>query len=462
MTIRRRQHRRPASFRALPLLVALSLLAACAPDAGPPLNVLFVLVDDLNCDIACYGASEVETPNIDALAKTGVRFANAYAQGVACNPSRASLLTGRNPSVTRVLDNRTNYRDALPDAVTLARHFRDNGYFTAIVGKIAHRGYDDRDAWERHGKFRELPSGAEPSTKQRKARSRQMDRWSVRGGGDNEVDHLVASRAIQWLRELERAPFFMAVGLDSPHPPLVAPRSYFDRYRKTKPALPADFAALPRLGTLAMRANTGLFNGRKAPRAEAQAMLRAYRATTTFVDAQLGRVLDELDRLGLRENTVVVFASDHGFHLGEKGLWGKNTLFERALRVPLVIAGPGVAAGETSTRTVQLVDLYPTLIELTGLPAPGSLDGHSLVDLLGDPEASWSHPALSWLQRGEVIGISARNERYRYTEWNGGDAGRELYDHHSDPTEIRNLAGQPEQAALVARLSAELRGAAAR
>ena len=433
--------------------------SGCTLESAPPPNVLFVLVDDLNCDVACYGKTEVKTPHIDALAERGVRFANAYSQGVACNPSRSSLLTGRNPTATGVFDNRTNYRDALPEAVTLSRHFRNHGYFTAVVGKIAHRGYDDREAWERYGSFRPLPSGTEPSSIDRKAGRKQPDRYAVPGGGEHELDYLVASRAIQWLRELDREPFFMAVGFDSTHSPLVAPKPYFDRYRKTLPELPVDFATLPALATPASRVNTALFRGRAASREEAQAMLRAYRATTTFVDAQVGRVLEELDRLELRDNTVVVFASDHGFHLGEKGLWGKNTLYERGLRVPLVIAGPGIAAGKVSPRPVQLIDLYPTLIDLAGLPAPGPLDGRSLVLLLADPSAAWPHLALSWLQRGDVLGVSMRGERYRYTEWDEGEAGRELYDHASDPHETRNLADDPSQAALVARLSAELRGA---
>jgi uncharacterized sulfatase len=444
----------------LAVLFALSCFVACAGDSRPPPNVLFVLVDDLNCDIACYGVGEVETPNIDALAERGVRFANAYAQGVACNPSRASLLTGRSPAATQVFDNTTHYRDALPDAVTLARHFRDNGYFTAVVGKLSHRGYDDREAWERYGEFRPPPNPAAKSEKTRAAGRRQLDRWAVRGGAENELDYLIASRAIQWLRELERKPFFMAVGFDSPHPPLVAPKPYFDRYRRTRPELPEDFAVLPQLGTPASRANTGLFSGRAASPDEARAMIRAYRATTSFVDAQLGRVLAELDRLELRDDTIIVFASDHGFHLGEKGLWGKSTLYERGLRVPLLIAGPGIAAGVASTRSVQLLDLYPTLVELAGLPAPSRLDGHSLVPLLDDPQAAWSHPALSWLKRGDVFGISARGERYRYTEWDAGAAGRELYDHTSDPHETRNLADDPAQAEVVDRLSAGLRSAA--
>jgi uncharacterized sulfatase len=419
-----------------------------------------VIVDDLNCDIACYGRPEVSTPHIDSLAAQGVRFVNAYAQATACNPSRASLITGRDPGATRVFDNRTNYRDALVEAVTLARHFRNHGYVTAAVGKIAHRGYDDREAWERHGKFGLPPGDHTESAAERKARRKQVDRWAVSGPGPGEGqrDFQVADEAIRLLGELREQRFFLAVGFDTTHPPLVSPRRYYDPYRKQNVELASDFAPLPANGTLASRENPGLFYARPASRKQAREMTKAYRAATSFVDAQLGRVLAELDRLELRESTIIVFTSDHGFHLGEKGLWGKGTLFERGLRVPLVIAAPGAAAGTACSRPVQLVDLYPTLNELARLPRPGPLDGRSLAPLLADPETAWPHPARSWVQRGEVFGASLRTERYRYTEWDEGAAGSELYDHLTDAGETRNLADDPSQAALVARLGALLRG----
>ncbi|MBW2271031.1 MAG: sulfatase [Deltaproteobacteria bacterium] len=425
-------------------------------------NVLLVLVDDLNCDIACYGAQNVKTPHIDALAGRGVRFANAYAQATACNPSRASLLTGRNPTATRVLDNRTSYREALPAAVTLARHFRNHGYVTAAAGKIAHRGFDDREAWARHGKFRLLSRDRSESPRARRARRRQADRWAASGPGPGEGqrDYQVADHAIRLLNQIGKEPFFLAVGFDTTHPPLVSPRSYHDLYERQEVELPADFSVLPRGDRPAFRENTGLFQARRGSPEAARSATKAYWAATSFVDAQLGRLLEELDHLALRESTVVVFASDHGFHLGEKGLWGKSTLFERGLRVPLVIAGPGIAADTACTRPVQLVDLYPTLVDLANLPQPGPLDGRSLKPLLVEPGSVWPHAARSWLQRGDVFGATLRTEHHRYTEWDEGAAGRELYDHRSDSDEARNLADDPSQAAVVARLSAALRAAA--
>lgn len=436
-------------------LGALGLTLACAagPAAAGPPNLLLVVVDDLNCDVSCYGHPSAKTPNLDALAAAGVRFERAYAQVPSCNGSRTSFLTGRYPTATGVFDNTTSRLDALPDSVTLARHFRSHGYATARAGKIAHRGFGDADAWT----FGEAEKPRRRRRRRAEQAARSTDRWAIEGGAEHMPDYRTAERAGRLLFKLRGAPFLLAVGL-STHAPFSAPIEYFSMHPWQQVELPGDFAETPPKSGPAFRPNLGLFFRRNASAVEARQMIAAYRAETSFVDAQLGRILDALDRLGLRDDTLVVVFSDHGFHLGEKGLWAKSTLFERATRVPLVVSGPGVAVG-VSPRTVELVDLYPTLVELAGLPTPGVLDGQSLVPLLKDPSAAWNHPARSWLRRGEVLGSSVRTERYRYTQWSGLPGAAELYDHAQDPGEDRNLAAQAEQQERIAELRALLSGA---
>lgn len=431
-------------------LLALILVWTATPASAAKPNFLFIVVDDLNCDVACYGHPRAKTPHLDAVAAAGVRFERAYTQVPSCNGSRASFLTGRYPTATGVFDNETSHLDALPDAVTLPRHFRNQGYRTARVGKIAHARFQEQEAWSLGAAESLTPPG--PPGPRKKSKNRKTDLWAISwGGADRLWDRRVSDRAIEMLRELRGEPFLLAVGFSSPHPPLLAPREYFAKHPSHSIKLPDDFAATPPQGGPAFRPNRGLFFRRSANHKQARQMIAAYRAATSFFDAELGRVIGELDRLELREQTVVIVVSDHGFHLGEKGLWAKSTLFEPALRVPLVVAGPGIATG-ASPRTVELVDLYPTMVELSGIAAPAVLDGQSLVPLLKDPSAAWSRPARSWLRRKQVLGSSVRTERYRYTRW-ADDAGpEELYDHETDPHERWNLAAEPEQRDRIAQL----------
>ena len=417
--------------------------------------MLFVLIDDLNCDIACYGKPEVRTPAIDALATRGVRFAAAYAQGPTCNTSRASLLTGRYPTATGVFDNETDYRDALPDAVTLPRRLRESGYVTARAGKIEHRGFEDRGAWA-------LGAPAPVGGRTRRPRRRDPglnDYWrmSDAGNGETQPDYRTADTAISMLHQLQDEKFFLAVGFARPHPPFVAPRSFFEAHPYREVSLPADFADEPEKSALWFRPNRGIFVDRKASQIDAQRMISGYRAASAFTDTQVGRVLGALEALGLRESTIVVLVSDHGFHLGEKGLWSKDTLFERATRVPLIVSWPGeLPEGRVSERTVELVDLYPTLLALTDVAATTALDGQSIDSLLRRPDTAWPHPARSWLRRGQTLGATVRTERYRYTEWSGAVDGQELYDHLTDPSESENLAGSPEHGGVADSLRALL------
>jgi uncharacterized sulfatase len=419
--------------------------AALAQGAKP--NVLFIAIDDLNAEVGCYGAP-VRTPNIDRLASQGVRFDRAYCQYPLCNPSRSSMLSGRRPPRTAVMDNTKWFREAMPEVVTLPEHFRRNGYRTFQTGKIFHGGLDDDRAWDVGGT--PLRRAAPRSPAEQKARIQHADRYQpLEGEGESEPDFRNATRAVEMLRQKHDKPFFMAVGFAKPHVPFLAPKKYFDLYDPAKVELPPDFAPEPLAQTPAYRPNFDIFIQRRASEDEARRMIAGYRAATTFMDAQVGRVLAALEESGQRRNTIVVLFGDHGFHLGDKGMWSKQSLFEKSARVPLVVSAPGMAAGKGCGGTVELVDVYPTLAGLCGLPAPREIDGESFAPLLRDPAASWDHPAYTFIRRGKVMGASVRTERYRYTEWDRGAA--ELYDHQTDPRESRNLAADARAKAIVAR-----------
>jgi arylsulfatase A-like enzyme len=446
--------------------------AATAPPAARRPNVLFIAVDDLRPALGCYGNAVVKSPHIDALARSGVRFERAYCQFPLCNPSRASLLTGRYPAATRITDNTDHFRAHLPDAVTLPEHFRAHGYVTLRAGKILHGGLDDERSWVEGG---EAPRPRAPTPAER-AKSRQaeaerqgyvLDRpWkAVDGEGEGLPDHKTASRAIELLEKHGDKPFFLAVGFVKPHTPFIAPKKYFALYDPKAIKLPVDFAPRPTVGAgvpaVALNAkNSDLFTGGEGDtRPEhAREAIAAYYASVSFVDAQVGRVLAALDRLKLRDRTIVAFFGDHGFHLGEKGKWSKHgSLYEAGTRVPFIVAAPRAAGnGKTSGRTVELVDLYPTLVGLAGLPPVRGVHGQSLAPLLANPQAPWEHAAYS--VAGAFKGRSVRTERHRYTEWGAdGELGAELYDHATDPHELKNLASDPRHKATVDGLRKLLR-----
>jgi iduronate 2-sulfatase len=434
------------------LASALAIVAANAAD-GQRLNVLLIAFDDLRPELGCYGNKLIDTPNFDALAKTGVQFERAYCQFPLCNPSRTSLLNGKQPNTTGVFDNRTYFRDAHPDFVTLPQHFKTSGYVTARTGKIFHGGIDDTDAWMIGGEGRvdqKTRPGQDPT---------QSDRIvKLEGDGESHGDYKSATRAIQLLEELKDKPFCLAVGFAKPHSPPTAPAKLFDLYDAAKMPLPPDFAPRPTVppgfpaASVPLRSGD-LFIGRDASPAAAREVIEAYYASTTFVDRQLGRVMEAVDRLQLRDKTVIILFGDHGYHLGEKGKWSKhNSVFEVACRVPLIVCLPGGAAGKSSPRTVQLLDIFPTFCEACGIAAPPGLEGHSLVPLARDPNSSWSHPAYTVCRNGPAVGQSVRTERWRYSEFTGGSGGAVLFDHDYDPHEMTNLANDPKYAESIAEM----------
>ncbi|MBN9518940.1 sulfatase [bacterium] len=436
-------------------------LAAPAAAADPParLNVLYIVADDLNTRLGCYGDPLAKTPNIDKLAAAGLRFDRAYCQYPLCNPSRSSLLSGRRPDTTRVYDNGTLARTTVGAVPFLPEWFREKGYYTARVGKIAHHAHEDQVTWD----VSEHPRGPGGENLMTRAYAAVEGKgigefslgWRATDTKDEEEpDGVVATRVIELLAEGKKSgkPFFVAAGFYRPHLPFVAPKRYFDSYPVEKIQLPAAPPNHPAgVPELALRYTPG---DAKYSELERRQAVAAYLASVSFMDAQVGRVLAALDRLGLEEDTVVVFFGDHGFHLGEHGgLYRKTSLFEESVRVPLILRIPGKRPGVTR-RLAELVDLYPTLAELAGLPQPAGLEGVSLVPLLDDPNRPWKSAAFTTVTRrpaqpGGVpaFGRSARTERYRYTDWDGG--GVVLYDHDTDPREHVNLAADPRHGATV-------------
>jgi iduronate 2-sulfatase len=440
-------------------------------------NVLFIAADDLNNDLGCYGHRLVQSPNIDRLAARGTRFDRAYNQFPLCSPSRVSLMTGLRPDTTGVYDLRTDFRTNGPasNAVTLAQLFRTNGYFSARVGKIFHygvptqigtSGLDDPRSWDvtinPRGRDKDDEARLINHTPKRGLGS-ALCFLAADGADEEQTDGKVAAETVRLIEEHRDKPFFIAAGFYRPHCPYVAPRKYFEKYPLAKIKLPANSepnADVPEAALWTKPANWGL------TQTQLREALQAYYASITFMDAQVGKLLDALNRLKLAENTIIVFWSDHGYLTGQHGQWMKMSLFEESARVPLIIAAPGAKTkGKACPRTVELLDIYPTLAELCGLRPPPNLQGKSLKPYLDNPRARWTNPAITQVTRGgrnnQIMGYSIRTERWRYTEWDEGRRGVELYDHEKDPAEEKNLATNPrykERIAELRKLLAEQRG----
>ncbi len=430
-------------------------------------NVLFIAADDLAATLGCYGDPMAHTPHLDRLAAQGVAFSHAYNQIPLCNPSRASVMTSLRPDTIKVYDLDRHFREEVPDAVTLSQLFKYAGHRVARVGKIYHYnvpasigtdGFDDPPSWQetfnpfgRDKHDEALIFNAEPHRKISAALS-----WLAAEGTDEEqTDGMITSEAIRWMEENRESPFFLGVGFFRPHTPYVAPKKYFDLYPLDQIRLPYapddDREDIP---TAAFAHNCPVPHYGLEEEVLRKA-IQAYYATVSFLDAQVGRMLDCLDELGLADDTMVVFWSDHGYHLGEHGgVWQKRTLFDPSAGAPVIIADPGRGGnGQTCRRIVEFVDVYPTIVDAAGMSVPEQCEGRSLVALLDDPLAALTggpeqaitqilRPADSRLAQ-PVMGCSIRTPRWRYTEWAEGREGAELYDYHADPMEFQNLAIDP-------------------
>lgn len=486
--------RRTLSF--LAVLVAATIIVASLHGQTPPqkLNVLYIVSDDLNNSLSCYGHAIAKSPRLDELASRGTRFDRAYCQYPLCNPSRSSFLTGLRPDVTTVQDNARQFREQIPDVVTLPQLFQKAGYFVARVGKLYHYGVpnqigtdglDDPPSWMAAMNPRGRDRFDEPKIfTLTPGQFGGTPSWLAADGEDAEqTDAIGAHMGVQLLRLMANSdrPFFLAVGFYRPHTPYVAPKKYFEQYPLEKAGVvytpPGDLDDIPTAALASRRTDMDEKLQREAR--------QAYFASITFMDQQVGKLLDELDKLKLRDKTVVVFHSDHGYHLGEHGcLWQKQSVFEESARIPLIISAPGQKApGKGAAALAELVDVYPTVAELCGLKAPTNLSGKSLVPQMNDSSLPGKGFALTQVRRGgggggakakakaadpnttakqkakagpAFIGYSLRTDRYRYTEWDEGKQGTELYDHEKDPQEFTNLAKDPQHAATAKQLSAKL------
>ena len=421
-------------------LASLAAQAFAAPSGKRP-NVLFLAADDMNTALGCYGHPLVKSPNVDRLAARGVRFDRAYCQFPLCCPTRASLLTGLRPDTTRVLGNNIDFRDFHPNAVTLPQLFKNNGWFSAREGKIFHMNvphevgsprFQDAVSWnhsvsppglEQHtpGVGRKLNAPGTPFGMQ----------WISAASADGQADTGAAGHALALLEKHRADPFFLAVGFVRPHLPFVAPSRFYDLYplKSMQPAEnpPGDLDDIP---AAAKAVRPRLWNNMGMDEPRIREALRGYYASTSFMDHQVGRVLDGLEQMGLAGNTIVVFWGDHGWHLGEHTHWQKMTLMEEGAHVPLIIAAPGRKGnGRVSKALVEFVDVYPTLARLCGLKPPDTLELQSMVRLLNNPERTFKKAAFTQLHYEKIVGRSIRTARWRYTRWEGEGGGEELYDH---------------------------------
>lgn len=474
------------------LLFACLLLPAFLPAAAPARpNVLFIAVDDLKPLIGCYGYTHARTPNMDLIAAKGTVFTRAYCMQAVCSPSRNGVLTGLRPEVLQIYDLATNFRKRAPEVVTLPQHFKQLGWQSHGVGKIFHVGHgntEDAASWSvphfqaksigyaleenKATLTREEALFANQNPKEAYKLPRGAAYESAEVPDDAYGDGKIALEAVSRLRGFKESgsPFFLAVGFVKPHLPFCAPKKYWDLYNpETLPqpdttSAPTDAPGFAATAWGELRQYKGIPETGPIPPDLTRALIHGYLAATSYMDAQLGLVLDELDKLGLAENTIIVLWGDHGWHLGDHGMWCKHTNYEQATNAPLLIAAPGKKGGQKAASPVEFNDIYPTLCDLAGIEKPFHLQGASLVPMLEDPAASVKPAAFQVYPRnspetGPLLGHAMRTPRWRYVEWRKADhsiAAQELYDMENDARETVNLAGKPEHAATVAGLSAQL------
>lgn len=455
---------------------ALSAMPGIGAMAKKP-NILFIAVDDLRPELGCYGRRYIKSPNIDRIAREGMVFDRAYCQQAVCSPSRTSLLTGARPDSTKVYDLVTHFRDALPNIVTLPQLFKQNGYFVQGIGKIFHPGYDDERSWSTPWQTPQAPTYAAVRTRpvkdeDAKPKGKNGPAFESADVADNFYkDGMVADLAVRTLGQLSKKsePFFLATGFAKPHLPFVSPKKYWDLYDPARielasnPYHPKDSPDYALTNSGELRNYVGMPADGPISAETARQLKHAYYAAISYTDAQIGKVLDELERLELRKNTIIVLWGDHGWKLGEHGEWAKHSNVENDTNSTLLLSVPGMKnAGKHTKALVEFVDVYPTLADLAGLPLPGHLEGLSCKPVLDNPNRAWKRAAFSQYPRKTLMGYSMRTDRYRFTVWvNRDDHSKvdfvELYDHENDPPENTNVAKVPANSALVRQLMGQWR-----
>lgn len=412
-------------------------------------NILFIIVDDLNTTLGTYGHQIVKTPNIDQLAENGIKFTQAHCNFAVCGPSRGSLLSGVLPQNIGIVDNRTPLQDVLEGRVTLPNLFKQNGYHTVSIGKVFHgnkNGHGDNQAWDEIYNFKDTELGETGKKRNLTDDKVKWCWWQMREGTDlDQQDGQNAQKAIEILKTRHDKPLFLALGFSKPHDPFVAPKKYFDMYpleecnppklpEAWKPVYPHSFSN---------RAYHEIF--KNFTDQDKREFLRAYYACTSFMDAQLGKVIKGLEESGKLDNTLIVFFGDHGYHLGEHNWWNKVTIYEKGTKTPFIIAGNAVGKkGVESDAMFEFIDIYPTLADLFDLQAPAHIEGKSFKSVINDPSKSFRSEVRAITRRGDKFGAMVKNKDWRYIEWDNGEKGQELYDQHNDPFEYNNLADDPE------------------
>jgi len=439
------------------------------------MNVLFIAVDDLRTEASIFGKKYIHSPNLERLASRGVTFNRAYCQQAVCSPSRSSLLTGTRPDTTKVWDLVTHFRKALPEVVTLPSHFKNNGYFVQGMGKLYHSSLDDPQSWsipwtspKKNITVYGLPVNIAKEKGKGEAKKRGPAFESSEVPDNTFHDGALAEMAIKALGECvkKKEPFWLGVGFIKPHLPFVSPKKYWDLYDPAKIELAPNPFKPKGAPDYAFSSGGEIRNYDNIPDGKisddlARQLKHGYFAAISYMDAQVGKLLDELDRLKIADNTIIVLWGDHGWKLGEHGAWCKHSNVENDTNAPLLISVPGFkSAGSKTNSLAEFVDIYPTLAELCGLPKPQHLEGVSLVPVLISPETIVKNAAFSQYPRSNIMGYSMRTERYRFTRWvNRNDHTKvdsvELYDHQTDPQENINIASDSKNAELVAKLTTQ-------
>jgi len=440
-------------------IILLGGIAACTNNSKTKVekiktdkNVLFIVVDDLNTTLGCYGHPLVKTPNIDKLAEGGVKFNHAYCNYAVCGPSRGSFLTGLRPESIGILDNRTPLKSVIGDRITMPALFRQNGYYTMSLGKVFHGSKDHNDptAWDEIYSYSATEPGKKGETRNITNGVLKWCHWKAAEGDDeDQADGQIAKKAVEFIKTEKDKPFFLAVGFHKPHDPFIAPKKYFDLYPLEDcdpPTLPEGWEP-PYKHTLPGQTKT--FN--KFTNQDKREFLRSYYACTSFMDAQVGKLIDALKESGQLENTLVVLFGDHGYHLGEHNWWNKVTIFEKGTNAPFIMYGQAVGEkGVASDAMFEYIDIYPTLAELLQLKnTPDYLEGRSFAEVVKDPSLPFRSEVRAIVNRGKMRGKMVKNENYRYIEWDNGNKGQELYDQKNDPIEYNNLAEKTEYSSIV-------------